>query len=92
MTIPLIDLRAQHVALLPELRPVLEEVQSAEIFAVGPQAEQLEADFAACCRTRHRVAVNSGTTALFAGLLASGLMPGDEVIAVPKCGVPAAGP
>ena len=41
---------------------------------------QLEKEFAAYMDTRHALAVNSGTSALIAALLAVGVAPGDEVI------------
>jgi perosamine synthetase len=46
----------------------------------GPQLERLEDSFAALCGRRHALALNSGTSALFAGYFALGLGPGDEVL------------
>ncbi|MDD1676655.1 MAG: DegT/DnrJ/EryC1/StrS family aminotransferase [Methanomicrobiales archaeon] len=50
------------------------------MLAQGKKVEELEHRFAAYCGTDHAVAVNSGTAALHAALLAMGVGPGDEVI------------
>lgn len=49
----------------------------------GPVVENFEAAFAAHIGRRHAVAVQSGTMGLILGLKASGIGPGDEVIASP---------
>jgi perosamine synthetase len=46
----------------------------------GKKCAEFEQKFSAYCGTRHAVAVNSGTAALHAALLAMGIGPGDEVI------------
>jgi len=61
------------------VRKVLESGQLAQ----GPQVAQLEADFAAYCGSKFAIAVNSGTAALHASLVAAGVGPGDEVITTP---------
>jgi dTDP-4-amino-4,6-dideoxygalactose transaminase len=61
------------------VRKVLESGQLAQ----GPQVAQLEANFAAYCGSKYAVAVNSGTAALHASLVAAGVGPGDEVITTP---------
>jgi len=48
----------------------------------GPVFE-LEREFALICGTRFALAVSSGTAAIHAALLASGIGPGDEVIVTP---------
>lgn len=48
--------------------------------AQGPQVAKFEEEFAAFIGTKHAVAVNSGTAALHAALLAYGVGPGDEVL------------
>jgi len=49
----------------------------------GPMIEQFEAAVAAAAGTRHAIAVNNGTSALIAALLAHGIGPGDEVVTTP---------
>jgi len=48
--------------------------------AQGPVTTAFENEFAAYCGVPHAVAVNNGTAALHAALLAAGVGPGDEVI------------
>ena len=49
-------------------------------FGSGPMAKQFEGDFAKFFKTKHAVAVNSGTAALHMALWAAGVKAGDEVI------------
>lgn len=49
----------------------------------GKRVAEFEARFAELCGVRHAVAVASGTTALWASLLAHEIGPGDEVITTP---------
>jgi perosamine synthetase len=49
----------------------------------GPMVEQFEQMVRQTVGTRHAVAVNSGTSALIAALLAHGIGPGDEVVTSP---------
>lgn len=83
MTIPLIDLQAQHRALRPELLAALTEVLDSGQFAGGAFVERFEAAFARYCDCPFAVGVSSGTEALWLTLLALGVGPGDEVITVP---------
>jgi len=50
------------------------------MLAKGPLVEEFEKKFSVYCGTKHGVAMNSGTAALHAALLALGIGPGDEVI------------
>lgn len=49
----------------------------------GPKVAEFEQAFAAKVGAKHAVAVNSGTAALHAGMIALGIGPGDEVIVPP---------
>ena len=62
-----------------EIDAVAEVLQSG-MLAQGEVVTAFEEEFAAYCGTAHGVAVNSGTAALHATLLALGIGPGDEVI------------
>ncbi len=62
-----------------EIAAVAEVMQSG-MLAQGEVVTKFEEEFAAYCGVGHGVAVNSGTAALHASLLALGIGPGDEVI------------
>ncbi|MBT8507878.1 aminotransferase DegT [Methanomicrobiaceae archaeon CYW5] len=74
--------------MIPVARPFLgeeeiaavAEVMQSGMLAQGEVVTAFEEEFAAYCETKHGVAVNSGTAALHAALLALGIGPGDEVI------------
>jgi dTDP-4-amino-4,6-dideoxygalactose transaminase len=83
MTIPFMDLQAQHRALRAELEQAIGQVLDSGHFILGEEVAAFEQEFARMCGARHAVAVNSGTTALHLALLAAGVRPGDEVITVP---------
>jgi perosamine synthetase len=61
------------------IQAVVNVLRSGQI-AQGPKVEEFEKAFAAYCGTKYAVAVNSGTAALHAGLIAAGIHKGDEVI------------
>lgn len=73
---------------VPVARPLLgeeeadavREVLASGMIASGPKTAAFEERFAAFCGASHAVAVNNGTAALHAALLAGGVGPGDEVI------------
>jgi dTDP-4-amino-4,6-dideoxygalactose transaminase len=65
-----------------EVRAVTEVLRSGTI-AEGQKVKDFEAAFAKFTGTSFAVAVNSGTAALHAALLARGIGPGDEVITTP---------
>ncbi|TAJ45656.1 DegT/DnrJ/EryC1/StrS family aminotransferase [Methanofollis fontis] len=64
----------------PEEAEAVQEVLESGMIAAGKRVADFEDRFAACCGVTHAVAVNSGTAALHAALLAAGIGPGDEVI------------
>jgi dTDP-4-amino-4,6-dideoxygalactose transaminase len=61
---------------------VLEVLRSGRLVK-GPMVERFEDAVRRAVGTQHAIAVNSGTSALFAALLANGIGPGDEVITSP---------
>jgi len=81
--IPLVDLRAQHDELRPEIEAAIRDIMDRSSFIGGPYVEAFERDFAAYCEARHAVGCASGTDALKLALMAVGVKPGDEVITVP---------
>ena len=83
VVVPLVDLRPQHATLKEELGRVMSRVLERGQFVLGEEVERFEQEFAAYCRARYAIGVNSGTSALHLALLAAGVGPGDEVLTVP---------
>ncbi len=66
-----------------EVKAVTKVLKSGKLtgrFGSGPMAKQFETSFAEFFKTKHAVAVNSGTAALHTALWAAGIKAGDEVI------------
>lgn len=56
------------------------DVLRSERYVKGPMVERFESAFADYCGTDHAVGVASGTDAIYLGLKASGIGPGDDVL------------
>ena len=82
--IPLVDLRGQYAPFQEEVKEAISGVLDGMNLFLGENVFQLESDFAAFCNAKHAVGVGSGTDALYLGLRALGVGPGDEVITVPN--------
>jgi dTDP-4-amino-4,6-dideoxygalactose transaminase len=80
--IPLVDLKAQYIALKPEIDAAIQNVLDTTAFILGPQVDSFEKSFAAYCGTDHCVAMGNGTDATVLALEALGVGRGDEVITV----------
>lgn len=83
MRIPLFNLQRQHAQLRTELLELSARVFDSCHFTSGQATEAFEAHFAQVCGVTNALGVNSGTSALFLGLKALGVGPGDEVITTP---------
>lgn len=83
MKVPLLDLRAQYETLAEELDAALKRVCRSGIFALGPEVEEFERNWAGYCEAECCAAVSSGTAALHLALLALGIGEGHEVITTP---------
>ncbi|NPV09864.1 MAG: DegT/DnrJ/EryC1/StrS family aminotransferase [Anaerolineae bacterium] len=77
---PLVDLRAQYLAIRDEIDAAIQSVLDSTRFIGGPELASFEAEFAAYCEAEHCVGVSSGTSALSLALDACGVGPGDEVV------------
>lgn len=83
MTVPLLDLKAQHDPIRKDLLAAIERVLERNNFILGDEVKQLEESIATHCQTQHGIGVSSGTDALLVSLMALGIGPGDEVITTP---------
>jgi dTDP-4-amino-4,6-dideoxygalactose transaminase len=83
MTIPLLDLSAQHQPIHAELMAAIERVLSSQAFILGPDVTKLEERIAAYSQARAGIGVSSGTDALLVALMALDIGPGHEVITSP---------
>jgi dTDP-4-amino-4,6-dideoxygalactose transaminase len=81
--IPLVNLKAQHDAIRPELDAALAHVLDTSQFVLGSEVAAFEKEFAAYCGAEHAVGVSTGTSALHLAMLAAGIGPGDDVVTVP---------
>jgi dTDP-4-amino-4,6-dideoxygalactose transaminase len=82
ITVPFVDLKAQHDMLAQELNGAIQRVMARSWFILGAELEAFEAEFATYCGANHCVGVGSGTEALHLALRACGVGSGDEVITV----------
>lgn len=83
MKVPLLDLKAQYLAIKPAIDRVVAEVMESQHFILGPQVQECEKAIAQYSQCAHAVGVSSGTDALLICLMAEGIGPGDEVITTP---------
>jgi dTDP-4-amino-4,6-dideoxygalactose transaminase len=77
---PLVDVKAQYAALLPELKERLAEVLESGVFILGPNVRSFEEEAAARLGVPETIGVANGTDALVLALDAMGIGPGDEVV------------
>jgi dTDP-4-amino-4,6-dideoxygalactose transaminase len=80
VSVPLLDLTAQHRQIADAVEPAILDVVRAQRFILGPVVERLEDEMAERVGTRHAIGCASGTDALLLALKALQLQPGDEVI------------
>jgi dTDP-4-amino-4,6-dideoxygalactose transaminase len=80
MTLPLLDLHAQHAAIGEQLDAAIATVLGHAQFVHGPEVGQFEDAFAAYCGVQHCIGVANGTSAIELVLRGAGIGPGDEVI------------
>lgn len=78
--VPLLDLKAQYLALRDEIDAAIAGVLDSQRFIMGPEVEALEREVAAYAGTSYAVACASGSDALLLALTAVGVGPGDEVL------------
>ena len=80
VSVPLIDLRAQHLALEAEMVQALRRVFESGRFVMGPNVVAFEEEAARCLGVRHAIGVASGTDALMLSLTALEIGRNDDVL------------
>ena len=80
MTVNLLDLKAQNLALEPEMQEAFLRVLRSGHFILGPEVDRFEKSLAEFTGAKHALGVSSGTDAILLALMALGIGPGDEVI------------
>lgn len=83
MKVPLLDLKAQYLAIKPEVDKAVADVMESQHFILGPAVTACEAACAKYSNVAHGIGVSSGTDAILVCLMAENIGPGDEVITVP---------
>ncbi len=80
MNIPFVDLESQYLEIQKDATASLKTLLKRSDFILGEDVKQFESDFAEYVGSKYSIGVNSGTDALFLGLLSLGIGQGDEVI------------
>jgi dTDP-4-amino-4,6-dideoxygalactose transaminase len=78
--IPLVDVKAQYVPLVPRIREAIDGVLESGEFILGPNVAAFEGEAADYLGVAHSIGVGNGTDALVIVLDALGIGAGDEVI------------
>ena len=91
MLFPFLDLRAEYATMKDDIRAAVDKVLESQLFIMGAEVKQLEAEIAAFIGSRFAVACASGSDAILLSLMALGIDSGDEVITPPFTFVATAG-
>jgi dTDP-4-amino-4,6-dideoxygalactose transaminase len=91
MLFPFLDLKAEYATMKPDIRAAVDKVLESQLFIMGPEVKQLEAEIAALVGCRFALACASGSDAILLSLMALGVDSGDEVITPPFTFVATAG-
>jgi dTDP-4-amino-4,6-dideoxygalactose transaminase len=83
MSLPLLDLRAQHQSIRDATVRAVMDVVDSQHFILGEAVERLEREVAALSHTAHAIGCASGTDALLLAYRALDIGRGDEVITSP---------
>ena len=83
MSVPLLDLRAQHARIRDEVVSAMMSVVDDQAFILGEPVARLEEAVAALSRTPFAIGCASGTDALLLAFRALDIGPGDEVVTTP---------
>ena len=82
MKVPFLDLKLQHKNLQKKLNISLSRVFSSAAFLGGNETEKFKKLFSSLSSSIFTIPCSNGTSALYIGLKAAGMKPGDEVVTV----------
>ncbi|MDB4885101.1 MAG: DegT/DnrJ/EryC1/StrS aminotransferase, partial [Gemmatimonadetes bacterium] len=83
MSVPLLDLKAQHATIREEVVAAVMRVVDAQTFILGDAVVELEQAVATLSNTAHAIGCANGTDALLLAMRALDVGRGDEVITTP---------
>jgi dTDP-4-amino-4,6-dideoxygalactose transaminase len=83
MSVPLLDLKAQHRRIEKEVEAAVKNVLDSQRFILGPEVAELEKEVASYSECAYGIGCASGSDALLLALMACGIGQGDEVITTP---------
>ncbi len=78
--VPFADLHQQYLSIKPQIDAAIAGIIEKSAFVRGPIVEQFETDYAKLMQAQHCVSCADGTAALYIGMRALGVLPGDEII------------
>jgi dTDP-4-amino-4,6-dideoxygalactose transaminase len=83
MSVPLLDLRAQHETIRDVVVDRMMKVVDSQLFILGAAVEELEREVASLSHTKHAIGCANGTDAILLAMRALDIGRGDEVITTP---------
>ena len=83
MSVPLLDLKAQHATIRDDVVAAVMGVVDSQLFILGEPVAELERAVATLSHTRHAIGCANGTDAILLALRALDVGRGDEVITTP---------
>jgi dTDP-4-amino-4,6-dideoxygalactose transaminase len=83
MSVPLLDLKAQHATIRDDVVAAMMKVVDAQTFILGDAVTTLEQQVAALSHTKHAIGCANGTDAILLAMRALDVGRGDEVITTP---------
>jgi dTDP-4-amino-4,6-dideoxygalactose transaminase len=88
---PFLDLKAEYALMKAEIQDAVGKVLESQLFIMGPQVRELEAEVASLVGCKFALGCASGSDALLLALMALDIDSGDEVITQPFTFVATAG-
>jgi len=83
MKVPLLDLSAQYLEIMPEIKLEIDKVLAQHQYILGPAVQEFEKTIQNYLQVQHAIGCASGTDALQLSLMALDISNGDEVITTP---------